>query len=70
MNIDNLRKQRHVEAPTNEISVENISNEEITSALKKIIKGKALGPDNILIKVWVALGDKGIQYLTLLFKEY
>jgi hypothetical protein len=28
-------------------------------------KGKAHGPDNIPIKVWVALGDKSIQYLTV-----
>jgi hypothetical protein len=38
MNIKNPREQRQVEAPTNEISVENISNEKITNALKKMKK--------------------------------
>jgi hypothetical protein len=38
MNIENPMEQKQAEAPTNEMSVENISNEEITSPLMKMKK--------------------------------
>ncbi|KAL5181119.1 LINE-1 retrotransposable element ORF2 protein [Glycine soja] len=31
--------------------------------------GKAVGPDNIPIKVWKTLGDRGLEWLTKLFNE-
>ena len=38
-------------------------------ALKRISNGKVVGPDNIPIKVWKSLGDRGIVWLTKNFNE-
>ena len=40
---------------------------EIVHALKRMDKGKAVGPDNIPIEVWKSLGRKCISWLTKLF---
>ncbi|XP_024017031.1 uncharacterized protein LOC112090299 [Morus notabilis] len=42
---------------------------EIKTALQKMKNGKACGPDDIPIEVWMVLGDAGIVWLTKLFNE-
>jgi hypothetical protein len=39
----------------------------VKEAFKKMKTGKALGPDDIPIKVWRCLGDIAIVWLTKLF---
>ena len=47
--------------------VEDIFGEEVRIGLKKIKKGKAQGPDAIPVKAWIALGNKGLEFLVNLF---
>ncbi|KAK9053900.1 hypothetical protein SSX86_024975 [Deinandra increscens subsp. villosa] len=44
-----------------------ISLEEVKTALRKMGRAKAVGPDNIPIEVWKCLGEDGFQWLTTLF---
>lgn len=46
-----------------------ISREEVKGALKKMSKGKAIGPDQIPVEVWLSLGEDGEQGLVKLFKN-
>lgn len=45
-----------------------IQEHEVREALKRMSSGKAVGPDNIPIEVWKSLGDRGIVWLTNLFR--
>ena len=49
--------------------VEEITEEEVKTALKKMKKGKARGPNDILVEVWLILGDVGIGFLTKLMNS-
>ena len=44
-----------------------ISSNEIRQALKKMKNYKTVGADNILIKVWKCMREKGISWLMKLF---
>ena len=46
---------------------EENSEVEIGEALKRMKRGKAMGPDGIPIEVWRCLGDRAIVWLTKLF---
>ncbi|KAM1184249.1 hypothetical protein ACFX1S_013853 [Malus domestica] len=46
-----------------------IRKEEVVVALKKMKHRKAVGPDDIPIEVWKALGETGIAWLTDLFNR-
>ena len=48
-------------------TIKNITTYEVRKALKDMRKGKAVGPDNILIGVWRCLGEEGIRRLTNFF---
>jgi hypothetical protein len=52
---------------TNRRFVRRIQESEVKEALKKIKTDKALGPDDIPIKVWRCLGDIAIVWLNKLF---
>ena len=43
--------------------------EEMKTALKKMKKGKARGPDDIPVEAWLILGDVGIGFLTKLMNS-
>ncbi|KAI3801889.1 hypothetical protein L1987_30006 [Smallanthus sonchifolius] len=47
----------------------NITQEEVRSALKKMGRAKAVGPDNIPIEAWKCMGEEGVQWLTRLFNN-
>ena len=47
--------------------VRRIQEVEIGEALKRMKRGKAMGPDGIPIEVWRCLGDRAIVWLTKLF---
>ena len=49
--------------------VEEIAEEEVKTALKKMKKGIARGPDDIPVEAWLVLGDVGIGLLTKLINN-
>ena len=39
------------------------------NGLRKMKKGKALGPDDTPVEVWIALGNKGVEFLVNFFNR-
>ena len=68
MNVENERIERDV-AQNEESEVEEVSRMEVKSAMKRMKKGKAVGPDDIRVEAWKCLGDEGIDWLTKLFNS-
>jgi SNF2 family DNA or RNA helicase len=54
---------------TNRRFVRRIQVQGVREALKKMKVGKAMGPDDIPIKVWRCLGDLAIVWLTKMFNN-
>ena len=46
-----------------------VSREEVKNALRKIKKGKAVGPDELPPEVWKCMGEMEIKFLTRLFNK-
>ena len=46
-----------------------VSREETKNAVRRMKKGKAVGPDKLLIEVWKCMGEMGIEFLTRLFNR-
>ena len=49
--------------------VEDISGEEVRTGLRKMKKGKDQGPDDIPVEAWIALGNKGVEFLVNFFNR-
>ena len=49
--------------------MEDISVEDVRTGLRKMKKGKAQGPDDITMEVWIALGNKGLEFLVNFFNK-
>ena len=49
--------------------VNRVSREEVKNALKRMKKGKAVGPDELPVEVWKCMGKMGIEFLTRLFNR-
>ena len=49
--------------------VEDISVEEIRTGLRKMKKGKAQGPDDIPVELWIALRNKCVEFLVNFFNR-
>ena len=64
MNEENGRKRRTEETAKVWEQVEEISEDEVLTALKKMQGEKAVGPDNLPAEVWKCLGELGLKYLT------
>ena len=47
---------------------EDISGE-VRTGLKKMKKGKAQGPDDVPAEAWIALRNKGVEFLVDLFSR-
>ena len=47
----------------------NCVSREVKNALRRIKKGKAVGPDKLPVEVWKCTGEMGIKFLTRLFKR-
>ena len=62
INMENKRDRRIVE-PGKEVQVASIKRQEMERALKKMKKGKAVGPDDIPAEVWKVLGGVGLYCL-------
>ncbi|GJS65768.1 retrovirus-related pol polyprotein LINE-1 [Tanacetum coccineum] len=55
--------------PHPECYYSRISQAEVRTALRKIGRNKAVGPDQIPIEAWRSLGDEGIFWLTSIFNK-
>ncbi|KAE8722033.1 Phosphoenolpyruvate/phosphate translocator 2 isoform 2 [Hibiscus syriacus] len=51
----------------NDCPTSRIGFEEVKMALRKMGRDKAVGPDQIPITVWLALGEEGVKWLTNIF---
>ena len=63
------RKRRETKTEGRERDVEDISGEKVRTGLKKMKKGKAQGPDDIPVEAWIALGNKGVEFLVNFFNR-
>ena len=60
LNQENPRERREMRTEERERDVKDISGEEVRIGLRTMKKGKAQGPDDIPVKAWIALGNKGV----------
>ena len=69
LNQENPRERREMRTEETKRDVEDISVEEVRTGLRKMKKGKAQGPDDIPVEVWIALGNKGVEFLVNVFNR-
>ena len=69
MNVENERENRLDNAEIVEQEVDGISMDEVRVAMKKMKKGKAVGPDDIPVEAWLCLGEIGVRFLFRLFNR-
>ena len=68
MNEENNREPRTEEPEVVNEEVNCVSRKEV-KALRRMKKGKAVGPDELPVKVWKCMGEMGIGFLTRLFNR-
>ena len=68
-NEENSREPRTEEAEVVSEEVNCVSREEVKNAVRRMIKDKAVGSDELLVKVWKCMGKMGIKFLTRLFNR-
>jgi hypothetical protein len=56
-------------AVNSEGSVEDITLQEVESALRKMKSGKAVGPDDIPVDIWRLVGKRAVEWLHELFRK-
>ena len=69
MNKENNRESRTEEAEMVNEEVNCVSREEVKNALRRMKKGKAVGPDELPVEVWKCMGKIRIEFLTKLFNR-
>ena len=69
MNEENNRDPTTEEAEVVNEEVNCVSREEVKNALRRMKKGKAVGPDELPVEVWKCMGKMGIKFLTRLFNR-
>ena len=69
MNEENNREPRTEEPEVVNEEVNCVSREEVKNALRRMKKGKAVGPDELPVEVWKYMGEMGIKFLTRLFNR-
>ena len=69
MNEENNRDPRTGETEVVNEEVNCVSREEVKNALRRMKKGKAVGPDELPVEVWKCMGEMGIKFLTRLFNR-
>ena len=69
MNEENNKDSRTEEAEVINEEVNCVSREKVKNALRRMKKDKAVGPDELPVKVWKCMGKKGIKFLTRLFNR-
>ena len=68
MNEENNREPRTEEPEVVNEEVNCVSRE-VKNALRRIKKGKAVGPDDLPVEVWKCMGEMGIKFLTRLLNR-
>ena len=63
LNHENPRERRETRTEGRKRDVEDIFGEEVRTGLRKMKKGKVQGSDDILVKAWIALSNKGVEFL-------
>ena len=63
MNEENNRDPRTEEAEVVNEEVNCVSKEEVKNALRRMKKGKAVGPDELPVEIWNCMGEMGIEFL-------
>ena len=69
MNEENNREPRTEEAEVVNEEVSCVSREEVKNTIRRMKKGKAVGPDGLPVEVWKCMGKMGIKFLTRLFNR-
>ena len=69
MNEENDREPRTEETKLVKEEVNCVSREKVKNPLRKMIKGKAFGLDELPVEVWKCMGEMGIKFLTRLFNR-
>ena len=69
INQENPRERRDTRTEGRERDVEDIFEEEVRTALRKMKKGKAQGPNDIPMEAWIAIGNKGVEFLVNFFNR-
>ena len=69
MNEKNNREPRIEEAEVVNEEVNCVNREKVKNALRRMKKGKAVGPDELPVEVWKCMGEMGIEFLTRLFNR-
>ena len=69
MNEENERERRENGRETVSSHVRRITKDEVKAEMKRMKHGKVVGPDDIPIEAWKALGDIGVNFLTKLFNQ-
>ena len=69
MNEENDREHRTEEAEVVNEEIKCVSREEVKHSLRRMKKGKAVGPDELPIEVWKCMGKMRIKFLTRLFNR-
>ena len=65
----NNRDPRTEEPEVVNEEVNCVSREKVKNALRRMKKGKAVGPDKLPVEVWKCMGEMGIKFLTRLFNR-
>ena len=69
INEENDREPRTEEVEVVNEEVNCVSREEVKNALRKMKKGKVVGPDKLPVEVWKCTREMGIEFLTRLFNK-
>ena len=67
MNKENNRSPRTEEAEVVNEEVNCVNREEVKNALRRMKKGKAVGPDELTVEAWKCMEKMEIRFLTRLF---
>ena len=73
LNVTDVYEKNNREPRTEEAEVVNEEvncvSREVKNALRRMKKGKAVGPDELPVEVWKFMGKIGIKFLTRLFNR-
>lgn len=69
MNDENERKKRTDEGKVVNKEIHRITKEEMSSGMKRMQNGKVVGPEEILMELWMFLGEREVNFLTKLFNK-
>ena len=63
MNVENPRVKREMEV-AEEKEVDRMREEDVAAAMKRMKKGKLVGPDDITAEAWKVMGRTAVEWLT------